>query len=110
MTTYSVGSNAQYTVLDMVSGPQALLSCHKELNTFSQTAPLIGITFSVIILRVSLGISSREITDISQPYSTGRSSGSNTLALARRGVAVNVSVEVDGDDTNMPKRQSKVYV
>ncbi|KAF4565428.1 hypothetical protein EYR36_001999 [Pleurotus pulmonarius] len=90
MITYSLESNAQYTVLDL-------------------TAPLIGITFSVIILRVSLGISSRELTQVSQPNSSGRSTGGGTFALARRAVAVNVSVEVDsddltGDDTSMSKR------
>lgn len=35
---------------------------------------------------------------MSQPNSSGRSTGGGTFALARRAVAVNVSVEVDSDD------------
>lgn len=63
----------------------------------------------MIILRVSLGISSRDLTQVSQPNSSGRSTGGGAFALARRAVAVNVSVEVDsddlaGDDTSMSKR------
>ncbi len=67
---------------------------------FTQTAPLIGITFSVIILRVSLGISSRQLTtQASQPSNghTAVNSGDN-YALGRRAVAVNVNVQVDTDE------------
>jgi hypothetical protein len=85
MITYQLGSNAQYTVLDL-------------------TAPLIGITFTIIILRVSLGISSRQLSTMT-PGAMG-SGGMRTnnrresLHLSRRPeqVKVNVShfVEVDG--------------
>ncbi|PBK67234.1 hypothetical protein ARMSODRAFT_1086201 [Armillaria solidipes] len=78
MITYTLGSNAQYTVLDL-------------------TAPLIGITFTIIILRVSLGISSRELTALSQ---TGldHSAGPQSFSLSRRTpVAVNVSHLVEMD-------------
>ncbi|PPQ88590.1 hypothetical protein CVT25_009970 [Psilocybe cyanescens] len=43
MITYQLDSNAQYTVLDL-------------------TSPLIGITFTIIILRVSLGISAKQLS------------------------------------------------
>ncbi|KAG7444135.1 uncharacterized protein BT62DRAFT_934310 [Guyanagaster necrorhizus] len=80
MITYTLGSNAQYTVLDL-------------------TSPLIGITFTVIILRVSLGISSRDLTALSQ--SGQDRSAPQSFSLNRRTpVAVNVShlVEMDSGD------------
>ncbi|KAK0487102.1 hypothetical protein IW261DRAFT_590724 [Armillaria novae-zelandiae] len=86
MITYTLGSNAQYTVLDL-------------------TAPLIGITFTIIILRVSLGISSRELTALSQ---TGldRSTAPQSFSLSRRTpVAVNVSHLVEMDSGDYPAQR-----
>ncbi|KAK0503646.1 hypothetical protein EDD18DRAFT_1098994 [Armillaria luteobubalina] len=86
MITYTLGSNAQYTVLDL-------------------TAPLIGITFTIIILRVSLGISSRELTALSQ---TGydRSAAPQSFSLNRRTpVAVNVSHLVEMDSGDYPAQR-----
>ncbi|KAK0437129.1 uncharacterized protein EV420DRAFT_203608 [Desarmillaria tabescens] len=85
MITYTLGSNAQYTVLDL-------------------TAPLIGITFTIIILRVSLGISSRELTALSV---TGpQSSGPQSFSLSRRTpVAVNVSHLVEMDTGDYPSQR-----
>lgn len=84
MVTYTINSNAQYTVLDL-------------------TAPLIGITFTAIILRVSLGISSRDLTAFSQTASDHP----QRLARNRRApVAVNVShlVEMDGGEYPLHRR------
>ncbi|KAK0460065.1 uncharacterized protein EV420DRAFT_249340 [Desarmillaria tabescens] len=80
MITYTLNSNAQYTVLDL-------------------TSPLIGITFTAIILRVSLGISSRDLSAFSQttPNHPQR------LSLNRRNpVAVNVSHLVETDTGEYP--------
>ncbi|KAK0430728.1 hypothetical protein EV421DRAFT_243306 [Armillaria borealis] len=84
MITYTLNSNAQYTVLDL-------------------TAPLIGITFTAIILRVSLGISSRDLTAFSQTASDRP----QRLSRNRRApVAVNVShlVEMDVDEYPLHRR------
>ncbi|KAK0222212.1 hypothetical protein IW262DRAFT_1460514 [Armillaria fumosa] len=84
MITYSLNSNAQYTVLDL-------------------TAPLIGITFTAIILRVSLGISSRDLTAFSQTASDHP----QRLSRSRRApVAVSVShlVEMDVGEYPLQRR------
>jgi len=84
MITYLLDSNAQYTVLDL-------------------TAPLIGITFSIIVIRVSL------VAHPSRSYSSHIGAGSRNVgatadgyAMHRRpAVAVNVShlVEIDHGDS-----------
>ncbi|KIY71975.1 hypothetical protein CYLTODRAFT_418354 [Cylindrobasidium torrendii FP15055 ss-10] len=96
MITYSLGSNAQYTVLDL-------------------TSPLIGIAFTFIILRVSLGISSRELTSmVPAPGPSGHSGltgTSESYSMSRRagGVAVNVShiVTIDNDDYSPGKYKNQ---
>jgi len=80
LVAYTLSSNFQYTVLDT-------------------TAPLIGITFAIIILRVSLGISSRELETIIPTSDDKRSPQSLRLRSQAAPVAVNVShlVEIDKD-------------
>jgi hypothetical protein len=82
LLTYVSGSNAQYVVLDMVSAallhpsgaiPQPHICFPRNffgsvilpvfvklifMDVAWQTSPIIGITFTIIILRVSLGLSS----------------------------------------------------
>ncbi|KAG7444107.1 uncharacterized protein BT62DRAFT_252057 [Guyanagaster necrorhizus] len=80
MITYTLNSNAQYTVLDL-------------------TSPLIGITFTAIILRVSLGLSSRDLTNFSQTVPDHP----QRLSVSRRApVAVNVSHLVETDSGEYP--------
>ncbi|KIY70508.1 hypothetical protein CYLTODRAFT_419732 [Cylindrobasidium torrendii FP15055 ss-10] len=87
MITYVCESNSQYIILDMIS-------------------PIIGITFTFIILRVSLGISSRELVtggDVSHTAGSGfeLSNHNNTI---RQPVAISVShiVDVDIDGNTSP--------
>ncbi|KAK0201469.1 hypothetical protein DFS33DRAFT_1276360 [Desarmillaria ectypa] len=80
MITYILDSNAQYTVLDL-------------------TSPLIGITFTAIILRVSLDISSRDLAAFSQ----AAPDHPQRLSLSRRvPVAVNVGHLVEMDVGEYP--------
>uniref|UniRef100_A0A8H8CG87 Uncharacterized protein n=1 Tax=Psilocybe cubensis TaxID=181762 RepID=A0A8H8CG87_PSICU len=74
MITYQLGSNAQYTVLDL-------------------TSPLIGITFTIIILRVSLGISTKQLSTYSSNHNlTGGPSRPTDIRFQQRSMPVNVKV------------------
>lgn len=82
LIAYCLNSNAQYTVLDF-------------------TSPLIGIAFTAIILRVSLGLSSHE-TAISSPSTIFfRSQPTERNPMGNRQLAVNVShlVEMTKNDS-----------
>ncbi|KAF9459673.1 hypothetical protein BDZ94DRAFT_1267760 [Collybia nuda] len=78
VAVYLLNSNGQFIILDV-------------------TAQLLGITFSMIILRVALGISSSGQTEPSSQSAALSDAG--TFRMNRRGVAVNVShlVEVNRD-------------
>jgi len=88
LIAYLQDSNVQYILLDIVS-------------------PMIGITFSIIIVRVSLGVAAQNSTF----YSTNQISQPETHELSRiRPLAVNVShlVEMSDDDPNITYIEGQV--
>ncbi|KAJ7841938.1 hypothetical protein B0H14DRAFT_2512163 [Mycena olivaceomarginata] len=81
IASYLSGNNGQFVVIDVVRGLQ----------------PLLGITFTMIIMRVSLGISSTGQTFLS---TTTMNTDSTRLPVGHGEIAVNVTrlVEVNQDD------------